>query len=148
MYAAFEALSDSMQRFLTGLTAVHDMLRVFGPGFLAQADGAQLYQDAKRRHPPVEHPVVRTHPETGRKALFTNGLFTASIQQLSARESDALLAFLNAHVRIPEFQCRFRWEAGSVAMWDNRCTQHYPVADYWGERRCMHRVTIAGDRPA
>jgi taurine dioxygenase len=147
MYAAYDALSERMKSFLEGLTAVHDMLHLFAPVFLPLPDGPERCRAIQRDHPPVEHPIVRTHPETGRKALFVNGLFTSRVPELSARESAALLGFLYEHIRIPEFQCRFRWEGGSVAFWDNRCTQHYPVADYWPERRCMHRVTIAGDRP-
>ncbi len=148
MYAAFDALSEPMQTFLEGKTAVHDMLHLFGPMLLPQPDGPERVRALQRDHPPVEHPIVRTHPETGRRALFVNGLFTTHMPAVSARESAALLGFLYEHCRIPEFQCRFRWERGSVAFWDNRCSQHYPIADYWPLQRRMHRVTIAGDRPA
>jgi taurine dioxygenase len=146
-YAAHDALSRPMQRMLAELHAVHDMIRVFGPGLLAQPDGAARWAKARAAYPPVRHPVVRTHPASGRRALFVNPIFTERIDGLPGRESAALLAFLYEHTRLPEFQCRFRWRAGSVAFWDNRCTQHYPVADYWPRQRRMHRVAIEGDRP-
>ena len=92
------------------------------------------------------HPVVRTHPENGRKSLFVNGIFTKRIVELDEAESAALLAFLYEHVKSPELQCRFRWEAGSIAFWDNGACQHYAVADY-SERRVMHRVLLTGDVP-
>src|SRR5262245_434701 len=146
-YAAYDAVSPALQRMLSELCAVHDMLRVFGPGLLAQTDGAERWARARREFAPVRHPIVRTHPVSGRKALFVNPIFTERIDGVPGRESDALLAFLYQHTRLPEFQCRFRWRAGSVAFWDNRCTQHYPVADYWPRARRMHRVAIEGDRP-
>ena len=100
----------------------------------------------QRRWPPVVHPVVRTHPVTGRRALFVNGNFTTRIVGLTREESEAILRLLLNQVRSPDFQCRFRWEPGSVVFWDNRVAQHYGVPDY-DERRVMHRVTLAGDRP-
>jgi len=96
--------------------------------------------------PPVVHPVVRVHPETGRKLLNVNRNWTVRIVELSPAESDALLGFLYAHLASPDFQCRFHWTEGSVAFWDNRVVQHYAVPDY-AERRVMERVTVAGDRP-
>lgn len=146
-YAAYEALSGPMQRMAGELRAVHDMMRVFGPGLLARAGGAERWARARAEFPPALHPVVRTHPVSGRKALFVNPIFTERIDGVPGRESAALLAFLYEHTRLPEFQCRFRWRAGSVAFWDNRCTQHYPVADYWPKQRRMHRVAIEGDVP-
>jgi taurine dioxygenase len=146
MYAAWEALSAPMQEFLSGLRAVHDLTRTLGRAIRdGNAPGADLAK-MQREWPPVEHPVARRHPVTGRKALFVNGNFTSHLVGLEPAESDALLRMLFEHVRSPDFQCRFRWEPGSVAFWDNRCAQHYGVPDY-GERRLMHRVTLAGDRP-
>jgi taurine dioxygenase len=138
MYAAWEALSDRMQRLLSGLEAVHD------PGlFRAVRD------EAVRRSLPerVVHPVVRTHPVTGRRALFVNSVFTRSIEGMRPAESRALLGFLFEHLGQPEFTCRLRWRRDTVAMWDNRCTQHRVVADNLIEARRMERVTIRGDRP-
>ena len=137
MYAAYDALSGSMRRLLTGLTALH------------AADYAGVYGDhpPQREFPQAVHPVIRTHPVTKRRALFVNSSFTRRIQELSVRESRALLEFLFEHVKHPAFQCRFPWEAGSVAMWDNRCTQHLAVWDYYPETRRGLRVTVQGDRP-
>ena len=98
-------------------------------------------------NPPVEHPVVRTHPVSGKKGLFVNSLFTVSIKELNKKESDSLLAFLFNHVVTPEYTCRFQWQTNSIAMWDNRITQHKPVNDYWPAHRRMQRITIDGDRP-
>jgi taurine dioxygenase len=95
----------------------------------------------------VTHPVVRTHPVSGRKSLFVNEGFTTHIHELNARESDALLSFLFAHAARPEFTLRWRWSVDDVAFWDNRITHHYAVADYLPERRVMHRATVIGDRP-
>ena len=145
MYAAYEALSPPLQRLLAGLRAVHDLTRPLQKGIAAGHTTAKL-EELQRQWPPVEHPVVRTHPVTGRKALFVNGNSTTRILGLGERENELLLPFLVDHVRSPEFQCRFRWEVGSIAFWDNRSTQHFAVPDY-AERRVMHRVTIAGDRP-
>jgi taurine dioxygenase len=145
MYAAYEALSPSMRALVDGLRAVHDVTKPMRKAIAAGHTSLDL--DAmQRRCPPVEHPVVVTHPETGRRGLFVNRNSTTHIVGLSERENDVLLPFLLDHARSPEFQCRFHWEPNSVAFWDNRCTQHYAVPDYH-ERRVMHRVTIAGDRP-
>jgi taurine dioxygenase len=124
---------------------VHDITRPLQKGIAAGHTTASL-EEMQKKWPPVDHPVVRTHPRTGRKALFVNGNSTTRLLGLTERENDVLLAFLIDHVRSPEFQCRFRWEPGSVAFWDNRSTQHFAVPDY-AERRVMHRVTIAGDLP-
>lgn len=142
MYAAYEALSPPIRELVDGLRAVHDITK---PMHKAIAAGHTILDlaDMQRRWPPVEHPVVVTHPETGRRALFVNRNSTTHLVGLSERESDTLLPFLLDHVRSPEFQCRFHWQTDSVAFWDNRCVQHYAVADYI-ERRVMHRVTIDG----
>jgi taurine dioxygenase len=142
MYAAYEALSPPIQALVDGLTAVHDITK---PLRKAIRDGHSTLDltETQAKCPPVEHRVVVTHPETGRKALFVNRNSTSHIVGLAERENDLLLPFLFDHVRSPEFQCRFHWEPGSVAFWDNRSVQHYAVADYH-ERRTMRRVTIAG----
>jgi taurine dioxygenase len=137
LYAAYEALSVSMQRFLSGLTAIHDGRRNY--------DGRRTARSTE--YPRAEHPVVRTHPITGRNALFVNRMFTTRVVQLKEGESDALLEMLYRHIERPEFQCRFRWQPNSVAFWDNRCAQHQALWDYFPHRRYGHRVTIAGDRP-
>jgi taurine dioxygenase len=146
LYASYDALSDTMKAAVGGLTAVHDIVSSMPPGFI-QASGA-LKQLASMQEvtPPVEHPVVRTHPETGRKCLFVNRNFTSHIKGMTTSESNALLGFLLEHLEQPEFQCRFHWQKHSLAFWDNRCTQHYAVNDYRSKRR-MHRVTICGERP-
>ncbi len=141
MHAAFTRLSPEMQRFVSGLTAVHDIARVFAARLGKPA--AELHA----KYPPMEHPVVRTHPETGLPCLYVNGAFTSHIKGLSPRESDDLLAHLYAQAADPEIQCRFRWQTGSIAFWDNRSSQHFAVSDYFPARRVMERVTVAGCRP-
>jgi taurine dioxygenase len=146
MYLAYETLSEGLKRMLDGLTAVNSS---------AKADVTRTREDrikdsgkteAKKEYV-AEHPVVRTHPETGRKALYVNGGHTLRFKDMSTEESAPLLSYLFQHATRPEFTCRFRWEPGSIALWDNRCTQHNPVNDYHGYRRVMHRVTLAGDVP-
>jgi len=100
-----------------------------------------------KKYPPVEHPVIRTHPVSGKKIIYVTRSFTTEIKDLPEDESRAILEFLFDHVKKPEFQVRFRWEKGSLAVWDNRATQHYAVADYMPHRRRMHRVALAGDPP-
>ena len=139
MYAAYEALSDRMKAYLAGLTAIHDGEPVYRGRF--------GYDMAGKAFPKAEHPVVRTHPVTGRQALFVNRNFTTGLKGLSRLESDALLEMLYRHLETPEFQCRFRWQAGSVAFWDNRSVQHHAMWDYFPQRRHGYRVTIKGDRP-
>ncbi|MEZ7959301.1 MAG: taurine dioxygenase [Pseudomonadales bacterium] len=146
MSAAFEGLSPAMQDFVSGLTAIHD----FSFGFqesLNEPGGRDRLAQMVIDNPPVEHPVVRTHPLSGKKGLFVNSLFTVSIKELSKKESDSLLALLFNHVVTPEYTCRFQWQPDSIAMWDNRITQHKPVNDYWPAHRRMQRITIDGDRP-
>jgi taurine dioxygenase len=148
MQAAYEALSRPMQDFLSGLEAVHDFARGFPTrGVVAKAAGADKHARAAEEHPPVLHPVVRTHPETGCDALFVNYGFTERIKGLRRKESDAILGMLFEHVTKPEFQVRFRWTPNALAFWDNRITQHYAVNDYLPARRVMNRATILGDRP-
>ena len=139
MYAAYEELSPSMQRFLQGLTAVHDGGRNYA--------GRQTAPSRDVEYPRAEHPVVRTHPSTGRNVIFVNRMFTTHIVQLKETESQVLLDLLYRHIERPEFQCRFRWQSDSVAFWDNRCVQHQALWDYYPNLRYGHRVTIAGDKP-
>jgi taurine dioxygenase len=143
MYAAYESLSPAMQGFLDGLTATNDiMVMVERTKHLANAG----LRESANRWPPVVHPVVRVHPETGRKLLNVNANWTVRVNELSEDESTVLLTLLFRHLQRPEFVCRFQWTEGAVAFWDNRVVQHYAVPDY-EERRVMHRVTVAGDRP-
>jgi taurine dioxygenase len=143
MGAAYDCLDDDVKARIDGLTAVHDWWDTFGRGM--SADEREALRPA---FPAVEHPVVRTHPETGRKTLYVNGAFTQHIVGLDAEESARLLEHLYAQAAFPEFQCRFRWRAGDLAFWDNRSTQHYASSDYFPQRRLMERITIVGDRPA
>lgn len=145
-YAAYEALSPHLQRMLEGMTAVHDISRMLRKA-IANGQATEPFEQMQKVWPPYSHPVIRTNPKDGRKALFVNGNWTARIEGLTERENDALLPMLIDHVRAPEFQCRFRWREGSIAFWDNRWVQHYAVPDYDGNRRIMQRVTIEGDRP-
>jgi taurine dioxygenase len=146
MYAAYEALSPAMQAMLEPLRAVNSS---------ALADVTKTREDRIRDTGTVDdlpvyeavHPVVRTHPETGRKALYVNVAHTARFEGMTEDESRGLLQFLFHHQVRPEFTCRFRWDVGSIAMWDNRCVQHNPVNDYHGWKRVMHRITLKGDRP-
>ncbi|MBD9481351.1 taurine dioxygenase [Pseudomonas sp. PDM14] len=146
--AAYEALSKPLQTLLDGLTATHDFTRSFPlERFGTTAEDLEHYHEVQRKHPPLSHPVVRTHPVTGRKGLFINEGFTTRINELQPAESDALLRFLFAHATRPEFTIRWRWQENDVAFWDNRITQHYAVDDYRPVRRVMHRATILGDVP-
>jgi taurine dioxygenase len=143
-YLAYEALSEAMRRLLGGLVAINSS---------AKADVSKTREDRVKERAgsqktyETEHPVVRTHPETGRKALYVNVAHTARFKGMADEESAPLLNFLFEHQVRPEFTCRFRWRVGSLAFWDNRCAQHNPVNDYHGHRRVMHRITLAGDRP-
>jgi taurine dioxygenase len=141
MHLAFLSLSPELQRIARGLNAVHDIARVFAGRLGKTAD------DLRAKYPPQTHPVVRTHPETGAPTLYVNTAFTSHIEGLSASESAALLAHLYATASNPEIQCRFRWQPGSIAFWDNRASQHFAASDYFPARRVMERVTIAGCKP-
>ena len=145
-YLALETLSDKLRGLLAGMKGISSS---------AKADASRTREDRIRSDGSVEarkllvaeHPVVRTHPETGRKALYVNRAHTVSIAGMTEEESAPLLEYLFHHQIRPEFTCRFRWTAGSLAIWDNRCAQHYAVNDYAGQRRVMQRITLAGDRP-
>jgi taurine dioxygenase len=146
-YLAYEALSEPMKKLAGELHAVHDFARAFRPERFAQYGVSDRTERAYADNPPVLHPVVRTNPATGRKALFVNANFTSHIAGVSSRESTALLEFFTAHITQPEFQVRWRWTPNAVAFWDNRWTQHYAIADYFPAHRRMRRATILGDRP-
>jgi taurine dioxygenase len=145
MYLAYETLSDGMKRMLDGLVAVNSS---------AKADASRTREDRMKdrareaaRDYVAAHPVVRRHPETGRRALYVNVAHTVRFDGMTEEESAPLLAFLFQHQIRPELTCRFRWRPGSIAFWDNRCAQHHAINDYRGHRRLLHRVTLAGDTP-
>ena len=146
MNLAYESLSAGMQRLLDGLTAINSA---------EKDEAAATRADLLRQRPRdagvtvtlAEHPIVRTHPETARKALYVNPGHTLHMVGMSEAESAPILDYLYRHQTRPEFTCRFRWRRDSLAFWDNRCTQHYPLNDYHGYRRAMQRITLAGDRP-
>jgi taurine dioxygenase len=140
--AAYDGLPAEVRERIDGLTAVHDWRRSFGLAMAPEQVAALSPQ-----FPAVEHPVVRVHPETGRRTLFVNPIFTQRIVGLAEAESDALLSLLYQQYHLPEYQCRFRWSPGAVAFWDNRATCHYASSDYFPQRRVMDRISIAGDRP-
>jgi taurine dioxygenase len=145
-YLAYESLSDTMRRLLDGLKGISasskaDVTRTREDRI--RSDG----KDVPKREYRVAHPVVRTHPETGRKALYVNVAHTIGIEGMTDAESAPLLQFLFEHQVKPEFTCRFSWQPGSLAFWDNRCTLHNPINDYHGFRRVMHRITLRGERP-
>jgi taurine dioxygenase len=142
MCAAFETLSPSLQQFLTTLTARHESEHVYRGRYADRG-----VDDSGRKYPSAVHPVVRTHPDSGRQALYVNPSFTTRISELAADESRALLDFLYRHQQRPEFQVRFQWTPNAIALWDNRCTQHFALWDYWPNERKGHRVTIRGERP-
>lgn len=145
-YAAYEALSDTMRRMIDPLVGISSSAKAD----VSKTREDRIKTDGKQEAPQeyrAEHPVVRTHPETGRKALFVNVAHTAGIAGLTDEESAPLLHFLFAHQVKPEFTCRFAWEPEAIAFWDNRCVQHNPVNDYHGHRRVMHRITLQGDKP-
>jgi taurine dioxygenase len=145
MYLAYDALSAPMRRYVDELDAVHDVTASLTRA-VERGNADFDLDEMRRRLPPVVHPVVRTHPETGRRLLYVNGASTAFLQGVPPAESLAVLTLLYEQARAPEVQCRVRWRAGDVVVFDNRCTQHFAVPDYT-ERRIMHRVTIKGDRP-
>ncbi|WP_028548907.1 TauD/TfdA dioxygenase family protein [Paenibacillus sp. UNC451MF] len=142
MGAAYDNLPDEVKERIDGLTAIHDFTHAFGVRL--PADELAVKQ---AEFPAAEHPIVRTHPETGRKTLFVNPNFTSRIVGLEPEEGERLLQYLFRQAHIPEYQVRFHWENHSIAFWDNRATQHYAVNDYYPNRRIAERVAIAGDRP-
>jgi taurine dioxygenase len=151
MEAPWEGLSAPMQACLEGLCGIHSARRAYDPELVGRekyaGDGPLTYRYSDAVKATVTHPLVRTHPESGRKSLFVNPMFTTGIEGFARAESQALLDFLFTHAVQPEYTCRLRWAPGTVAMWDNRCVQHYAMDDYRDHDRLMWRVTLAGDRP-
>jgi taurine dioxygenase len=145
-YLAFETLSGGMQRMLDGLIALGSSTKADATKTREDRMKTQAREDARAEYQ-AEHPVVRTHPETGRKALYVNIAHTVRFKDMTEEESAPLLSFLFQQQVRPELTCRFQWRVGSLAFWDNRCVQHNPVNDYHGYRRVMHRITLAGDVP-
>ncbi len=142
MEAVYADIPFLMRARLDGLIATHDILKSYGWKLSPEEQAAMTAE-----HPPQSHPVVRVHPETGARSLFVNFGFTTKIDGLEPQDSDELLAFLFDRIKSPEYQVRFTWTKNAIAFWDNRSTQHYPVADYWPHDRQVERVTIAGDTP-
>lgn len=145
-YLAYEALSNTMKRLLDGLQGISTSAKAD----VSRTREDRIKSDGKAQAPQnyiAEHPIVRTHPETGRKALYVNVAHTAGIKGMSDQESASLLSFLFEHQVKPEFTCRFVWSPNAIAFWDNRCAMHNPINDYHGFRRVMHRITLQGDRP-
>jgi alpha-ketoglutarate-dependent taurine dioxygenase len=145
-YLAYETLSDGMKRLLDGLIAINTSAKADVSRTREDRVKQSMRDDAKKEYV-GEHPVVRTHPETGRKALYVNVGHTLRFKDMTVEESAPILRFLFQHQTRPEFTCRFNWNVGSLAFWDNRCALHNPVNDYHGYRRVMHRITLAGDKP-
>lgn len=146
MYAAYDNLTDDVKAKIEGRKALHDFAH-FRDGMRKRGLSEEQIEAFNKKYPSVEHPIVRTHPETKKKALYVNAAFTQYIVGMERDISDALLKHLYAQAAIPEYQCRFRWKKNSIAFWDNRASQHYAVSDYWPALRRMERVTIVGDRP-
>lgn len=146
MEAAYSGLGDDIKERIDGARAVNG----WPPTWIDLAmrkEGVTDRKEFRREYPDPEHPVVRTHPQTGNKCLYVNIAFTRKIVGMEKPESDELLALLYRQAAIPEYQCRLRWQRNTIAFWDNRCTQHYAVADFFPHRRVVERITISGDRP-
>lgn len=141
MNLAYERLPEELRAKITGMTAIHDIARVFAKRLNKKPE--ELHD----QYPPEEHPVVRTHPETGLSTLYVNAAFTSHIVGMNPEESAELLERLYATAANPEIQCRFRWTPGAIAFWDNRACQHFAASDYFPARRIMQRATVKGDRP-
>ena len=142
MELAYEMLPDDIKEQIDGQVAIHSFIKTFGRSMTAEEQAK-----VREEYPDQKHPIVRTHPVTGAKSLFVNRNFTMGIDGMTADESRPLRRLLCAQAHIPEVQCRFRWKPGSIAQWDNRCTQHYAVPDHGGHHRRVERVTLLGDRP-
>jgi taurine dioxygenase len=142
MEAVYEGLSADLKEAIEGRFAIHDFVHTFGLA-LSEEERAEK----RKQFPPARHPIVRTHPVSGRRCVFVNPIFTRCVEGLGDEESESLLKRLYQEIEVPEYQVRFKWEADSIAFWDNRSTQHYASSDYWPQRRIMERLTIIGDRP-
>ena len=150
MYGAYEALSPGMKEMLEGCRAMHSAKRSYGSAgrFAKDPNATRMTIHASAEgDKELPHPIVRTHPETGRKALFVNAVYTVRLEGMTEAESAPILDYLYEHSTRPEFTCRIRWSENALAIWDNRCTQHYAINDYQGHARLMHRTTCAGDKP-
>ncbi|MGY8737419.1 MAG: TauD/TfdA dioxygenase family protein [bacterium] len=143
MEAVYEGLADDLKAEIEGKVAIHDFVHTFG---LALSE--EQREEKRKEFPPAYHPIVRTHPRTGRQCLYVNTIFTRCIDGLDDEASNSLLKRLYQEIEVPEYQVRFQWEPNSIAFWDNRSTQHYAASDYWPQPRVMERLTIIGDRPA
>ena len=143
MEAVYDGLADDLKAEIEGRFAIHDFIHTFG---VALSDEERAKK--RKEFPPARHPIVRTHPISGRRCLYVNKIFTSHVDGLAEDESRALLDRLFHETEVPEYQIRFRWQRDSVAFWDNRSTQHYASSDYWPQERVMERLTIVGDRPA
>ncbi len=142
MEAVYTGLPDELKAEIEGRYAIHDFVNTFG-----HLLSPEQREERRKEFPPAAHPIVRTHPRSGRKCLYVNAVFTSHIDGLDEADSDVLLSELYQHSRVPEYQVRFRWEPDSIAFWDNRSTQHYAISDYWPLARVMDRITIVGDEP-
>ena len=141
-YLVYENLSDSMKSHLEGLIAIHEGEQIFRGRYTDEGG-----DDREKNYPRAEHPLIRTHPVTGRKSVYVNQAFTTGIKELRYTEAQSLLGYLFKQFERPKYQCRFRWRQNSIAMWDNRCAQHYAMWDYRPHTRSGYRVTVKGDRP-
>jgi taurine dioxygenase len=147
-YLAFEQLSPGMRAMIEPLTVMHTPAKIYGLASKDWSKDSSIHSEPNlSAHYETEHPLVRTHPETGRKALYVSGAYTPRFKDMTEEESTPLIDFLMWQCTREPFTCRWRWEKGDIAFWDNRCTLHYALNDYSGHRRVMHRVTINGDRP-
>jgi taurine dioxygenase len=147
MYAAYDNLSIPLQKICAELTAKHSFERGWASTFQMQKGGEDKLHKLKKKFPLMTHPVLRTHPETGRTSLYVNEYYTLRINELSEAESEPFLKILHHHAQLPDFQLRHCWQKNDIAFWDNRCTQHYASNDYGADHRIMNRVTLIGDKP-
>ena len=144
-FTAYDGLSGAMKQFLDGFTCTHSLLKYYTPIFAKWDHGDAKKAEFQAHYPPISHPLVRTHPKSGRKGLFVNKFFTDKIDGMGRNESDAILKFLFELIETPEYCVRLRWKVGTLAIWDNRCTSHYAVADYYPQTRKMQRASLAGE---